>query len=260
MSQKRVLILHSQSLETKSTDGNEIYLSIENTSADVKSKIDAVGGIFDEVKCTSGCFPDEDMQADLYEFMASGSKLLIQEIKSREAGQALALDLKISGFVDIMVAMDPSSNERFLVCQKPQVSAADVAPGKLAIPGVSLSSSGGAPEAKKWKMNTVDLADDDLLIDENELVDDVVVPEPGSGCGPDESGKKRACANCSCGLKEIEAIEAETGVKSTEVPKSSCGSCYKGDAYRCASCPFLGKPAFEPGSGKVVLSLGMDDM
>ena len=54
MSQKRVLILHSQSLETKSTDGNEIYLSIENTSADVKSKIDAVGGIFDEVKCTSG--------------------------------------------------------------------------------------------------------------------------------------------------------------------------------------------------------------
>jgi hypothetical protein len=259
MSEKRVLILHSPSLEVKSSNANEVYLSVTNTSADFKSKVETVVGVFDEVKCMSGCIPDEDVQADIYEFMASGSKLLIEEIKSREAGQALALDLKIAGFVDIMVAMDPSTNERFIVCQKPQKSVANVAPVKLAIAGIT--TSGGAPEVKKWKMNTVDLADDDLLIDEMELVDDIVVPEPG--CGPDafEAGKKRACANCSCGLKEIEATEAETGIKSTvDIPKSSCGSCYKGDAYRCASCPFLGKPAFQAGSEKVVLSLGMDDI
>ena len=110
-----------------------------------------------------------------------------------------------------MVATDPSTRERFIVCQKPEISVGDVAPVKLSIP-VQLSIP--KQEVKTWKMASIDFSDDydDLLIDENELVDDVVVPMPGSGCGPDasgEAGRKRACANCSCGLKEIEAIEVQ---------------------------------------------------
>ena len=34
--------------------------------------------------------------------------------------------------------------------------------------------------------------------------------------------------------------------------------CHKGDAFRCGSCPFLGKPAFAAGDGRVMLSAGDD--
>jgi len=39
---------------------------------------------------------------------------------------------------------------------------------------------------------------------------------------------------------------------------SDCGSCYKGDAFRCANCPHLGKPAFKPGEENLVLDMSDD--
>lgn len=95
-------------------------------------------------------------------------------------------------------------------------------------------------------------------VDEAKLVEMAQKPEAvGTGAGGCAT-KPKACANCSCGRKELEekvgAEEAKKRLENATV-KSSCGSCYLGDAFRCAGCPYKGMPAFRPGD-KIELDLG----
>lgn len=110
-----------------------------------------------------------------------------------------------------------------------------------------------AAVAAVWKLD--DTIEDDL-IDSDKLLDDEDLKKPDAAslkvCST--TGKRKACKNCSCGLAEELAAEAGAGEKAVaSQPKSSCGNCYLGDAFRCASCPYLGMPAFKPGE-KILLN------
>ncbi|XP_076284295.1 cytokine induced apoptosis inhibitor 1 [Lasioglossum baleicum] len=113
--------------------------------------------------------------------------------------------------------------------------------------GSSVSLSFGQAKSNVWKL---DSAVEEELIDEDDLLDetDILKPEASSlkVCGT--TGKRKACKDCSCGLAE--ELSGQTVEEKTV--KSSCGNCYLGDAFRCASCPYLGMPAFKPGE-KIVL-------
>ncbi len=196
--------------------------------------------------------PNDTLQSELYRILKPSGKLMVDGIPDRETGQALSLDLKIQGFLDIMAAKDPTTNRRFIVCQKPNWE-----------PGATAALKGPATRTA-WKVQNFDLGEEEL-IDEDSLLVGAPIPNTDDSydCGSNGTGKKRACANCTCGLADAEVKEAQAAVRDMSVPEkivkaSSCGNCYKGDAFRCASCPFLGKPAFEPGMEKVVLALNDD--
>ncbi|KAI1306756.1 Anamorsin [Mortierella claussenii] len=127
----------------------------------------------------------------------------------------------------------------------------------------------------------VELEDEDNLLDEADLIKPTKEQLAAPECGPN-SLKKKKCKNCTCGMEsegeEEQDVEMADGSVSTgalgpvpndaivaskgnrwkesaitEVvpkalqPKSSCGNCYLGDAFRCGSCPYIGMPAFQPG-------------
>ncbi|KAM9568399.1 anamorsin-B isoform 1-T1 [Salvelinus alpinus] len=118
---------------------------------------------------------------------------------------------------------------------------------------------------KAWTLSANDMDDDDVdLVDSDALLDadDLKKPDAASlkapSCGDGTTKKKKACKNCSCGLAE--ELEQESKVVQTiSQPKSACGSCYLGDAFRCASCPYLGMPAFKPGEKVVLANMGLND-
>ncbi|KAF4524869.1 hypothetical protein B566_EDAN011198 [Ephemera danica] len=151
--------------------------------------------------------------------------------------EELAQKLVRSGFTDVTPTKVTSELVEF-VSNKPNFE----------VGSSTLLQFGKKPEGNVWKLDDnveEDLIDPDSLLDE----EDFKKPDPESlrVCGT--TGKRKACKDCSCGLAE----ELAAGKAAQEPKASSCGSCYLGDAFRCASCPYLGMPPFKPGE-KVAIS------
>jgi len=91
-----------------------------------------------------------------------------------------------------------------------------------------------------WKNINLEVKSD--LILEDELVDPFDTYQKFSK-KIDCVTKPKPCKNCNCGRAGKDANQDDV----TNQISSSCGRCYLGDAFRCAGCPYKGKPAFEPG-------------
>ncbi|NXN23961.1 CPIN1 protein, partial [Nycticryphes semicollaris] len=222
-----------------------------------------------------------EVLAEIARILKPGGRVLLKELVVTESGNnsriktaaKLPVALTLSGLVEVkelqkevLTPEEAQSVQEHLGYQgndllivqvegkKPNFEVGSSSQLKLSFakqPGPSGKPSLDPATAKLWTLSANDMNDEEMdLLDSDELLDseDLRKPDPSSLRAPSckELGKKKACKNCTCGLAE------ELEQKKNSQPKSACGNCYLGDAFRCASCPYLGMPAFKPGE-KILL-------
>ena len=222
--------------------------------------------------------------ADLYDPMALASL-----VSSLVPGGAVQVEIlggnSNNGDVDLTAVNDSfllaglgaeserrDGTSRILTARKKKVTDQEPASNKSAPIKLNL---GGSSSAVKINLGGGVDDDEDDMVDEDDLLAEegagVLAPPPAvdaaaRAAAADDCGGRKACDDCTCGRAEKEAMEraggAATGPADENQPKqvtsSSCGNCAKGDAFRCAGCPFLGKPALKPGEEHLVLDLADD--
>ncbi|CAA6666626.1 unnamed protein product [Spirodela intermedia] len=117
---------------------------------------------------------------------------------------------------------------------------------------------GSSFSLKKRVLPKIQIEDELDLIDEDSLLteEDLKKPElpPVGDC--EVGSTRKACKNCTCGRAEEEQKVQKLALTSEllDNPKSACGSCGLGDAFRCGTCPYRGLPPFQLGKREVLLS------
>ncbi|XP_014781105.1 anamorsin [Octopus bimaculoides] len=253
---------------TTGVAGKVLTRDLDKLSEYVGTKFDSA--VFGMILSKDFKFELEQL-ASVCQVLKPTSQLHIFKISSPESTQTkdqLISSLKLSGFVKVtelpeVKLSDSNVDSIKAFCDLPAESSivhlsaakpsyAIGSTTKLNLSQKLKTTEPAADTAKIWSLSANDLDDDDLL-DSDTLLneDDLIKPNPSSlkaDCGGSRK-KKRACKNCTCGLAE----ELE-GENRPTMPKSACGNCYLGDAFRCSGCPYLGMPAFKPGE-KVSLAL-----
>ncbi|XP_078161291.1 anamorsin homolog [Carex rostrata] len=189
----------------------------------------------------------------------SGKLMLHKQATSLEQEEAslnLVRQLLTSGFIEVEASDLNCSNQ------------------SVTIKGTKASWTVGSSYPLKNKktrsvniLPNIPINEESDIIDEDSLltVEDLAKPQLPI-VGDCEVGKARkACKNCTCGRAEAEAkAEAEEGklqkldLTQDQInnPRSACGSCGLGDAFRCGGCPYRGLPPFTLGE-KVAFSGNM---
>lgn len=165
-----------------------------------------------------------------YASSASPGTQAVVTIPASESLEDVKVRLTLAGFVDIKKISESTLNASLPNYE--QGASVSLAIG----PPTSKSSAWAAALSSKEQVP---------LVNEDDLLQRDGIPDgDGKECSTDDKGKRKPCKDCSCGLAEIyEKEQQEVNAQ----PKSSCGNCSLGDAFRCAGCPYLGLPPFKPG-------------
>jgi len=185
-----------------------------------------------------------------------GSFAVRQPLTTGLTPQEVLQTLILSGFVDTTVnqLMENNVASFEIICSKPPWEIGASAPLSFK-KKTTVTQEAPKKPTSVWTISgddvdDLELANEDDLLDDNDLKSAKEAANKKDDCEIGKGGQKKACKNCVCGRADAEKAPVKKDV--TELPKSSCGSCYLGDAFRCSGCPYLGMPAFKPGE-KVLL-------
>lgn len=267
--------------DLKKSVGDKGLLAVENFERLILS--DHASSSFDTVYCgtltPTLTFHPAEVFAEIARILKPGGTVIIREsvankdhVPNHRTANKLASALKLSGFVNVskpeplpVTKTYVKDYEKNFPHDDNYVSLIEIRASK---PNFEIGSSVSLLQGKKsankvdskaakvWMLSADDTLDENVeLINEDDLLDeeDLKKPDPSTLKVCATTKQRKACKNCSCGLAEELESEEAAKVEQNRSSKSSCGSCYLGDAFRCASCPYLGMPAFKPGE-KIVLS------
>ena len=174
--------------------------------------------------------------------MQPGGRVLIGRANEQVTKEAI-----LSGF---LVENENQQVPLYSVVLYVNVQTVLVKPASTAAVPLNLKRSRPSSKPKKkldfLSLDSSDTIDESTLLHPQDFTKPIIQPQE---CAPAPGKRRKACKNCTCGLKDLEDSENENARKlpvvvlgedeldfTVQGKSSSCGSCSLGDAFRCSGC------------------------